>query len=128
MVLGVLKLAVKPKLPCNFPGCPELIDDGGYCDKHRLLVVKYYDKERDSSNKRGYTAHWRKVRAMKLRRNPLCERCEARGKLKEARIVHHIVPIARGGAIHDMDNLMSVCRSCHDVLHSVNGEGQGGVK
>lgn len=24
----------KPKKPCSYPGCPELIEDGSYCKKN----------------------------------------------------------------------------------------------
>lgn len=35
--------------------------------------------------------------------------------------VHHIPPISKGGT-HSQDNLMSVCRSCHNKIHIERGE------
>ncbi|MGB9845924.1 MAG: HNH endonuclease signature motif containing protein [Desulfotomaculales bacterium] len=32
-------------------------------------------------------------------------------------MVHHKRPIKAGGQALDMENLMSVCRACHDKIH-----------
>ncbi|MDD2283570.1 MAG: HNH endonuclease signature motif containing protein, partial [Eubacteriales bacterium] len=72
---------------------------------------------RGTAHQRGYTVRWRRVREMKLKIAPLCEKCKREGKVTAAEIVHHIKPISQGGAVTDMGNLMSVCRHCHDVLH-----------
>ena len=34
-------------------------------------------------------------------------------KLRAATIADHIVPIAKGGAVHSSENLQPVCRECH---------------
>lgn len=56
---------------------------------------------------------WRRIRAMKLEQQPMCEECERRGRLTPAQMVDHIVPINKGGAPLDMDNLQSLCNACH---------------
>lgn len=56
---------------------------------------------------------WRKLRALKLKENPLCEECEQNGVLSPAQMVDHIVPINKGGAPLDMANLQSLCNACH---------------
>lgn len=68
---------------------------------------------------------WKKLRALKLMANPLCERCEAKGKVTPAKDVHHIVPFDQGTTkeqieelAYDYDNLMSVCDPCHDEEHA----------
>jgi 5-methylcytosine-specific restriction protein A len=90
----------------------------GYCEKHK----RQNNRQRAKGNfrERGYTTSWDKVKAMKKRRDPLCEPCLKEGWLVPVHIVHHIKPVEEGGAMLDMDNLMSVCRTCHGKLHSKN--------
>lgn len=82
---------------------------------------KKQDKERGSASARGYSRHWRSVREMKLRRSPLCERCQEEGLVIEATEVHHIIPISDGGAPYTFDNLMSLCHRCHMKIHAGKG-------
>lgn len=72
-------------------------------------------ENRPSSRKRGYNSTWEKVRTMKLSENPLCEQCKAMSRITEAVLVHHINSNPRDNRA---ENLMSVCRPCHDVLHT----------
>ena len=58
---------------------------------------------------------WRKLRKMKLDQDPVCEICRKQGKLTPAQMVDHIVPINKGGAPLDLDNLQSLCNACHAV-------------
>lgn len=98
---------------CLYPGCNNIVQSG-YCDEHK----KYnHPDDRPSSHKRGYTTKWEKVRAVKIKQNPLCEMCEKKGIITPSDIVHHIVPISQGGAVLDYDNLMSLCNKCHAEVH-----------
>ena len=45
----------------------------------------------------------------------MCERCLAAGVLTPTQHVHHIIPLKDGGT-NDDDNLMALCRSCHDAI------------
>jgi 5-methylcytosine-specific restriction protein A len=56
---------------------------------------------------------WQRVRRAKLTDTPLCEHCLARGITAAATEVDHIIPISKGGAWFDADNLQSLCKSCH---------------
>ncbi|MFA5385939.1 MAG: HNH endonuclease [Eubacteriales bacterium] len=105
------------KRPCTYPGCPELTD-GGRCEKHKKQEARRYDEQRGTRQERGYTEDWLKVRRLYLVRHSLCERCEDKGLVVAAEMVHHKQAIRQGGAALDGDNLMSVCRKCHDELHS----------
>ena len=42
----------------------------------------------------------------------LCERCRARGHVRLADVVDHIVPLAHGGPDTD-DNTRNLCNECH---------------
>lgn len=68
------------------------------------------------------TRRWQRLRGMKLKRNPLCERCAKDGLTVGAEIVHHIVHIRKGGpAFPPLSGLESLCQECHNAEHS---EGQ----
>jgi 5-methylcytosine-specific restriction protein A len=57
---------------------------------------------------------WRKLRAMQLAAHPLCADCVAGGRLRAASEVHHkIGRKLRPDLALDLDNLMSLCKSCH---------------
>ena len=58
---------------------------------------------------------WGAVRAQVLRRdNRTCRECGKHGGLLD---VHHVVPLERGGAAYDVDNLKTLCRPCHNKAH-----------
>lgn len=65
------------------------------------------------------TTRWRKLRAKKLKANPLCEVCERQGKLTPARAVDHRIAINAGGpAFPPLDGLASLCLSHHSIKTS----------
>ncbi|MCY4300949.1 MAG: HNH endonuclease signature motif containing protein [Aestuariivita sp.] len=61
------------------------------------------------------TRRWRNLRLQKLEMNPLCERCDV---VTEAKVVHHRRAINDGGDPWDMDNLESLCQTCHNAIHN----------
>lgn len=70
---------------------------------------------------------WKHLRQVKLYNSPLCERCLKMGKTVPADDVHHVVsfmsvddPYERRRLAYDYDNLMSLCRACHNDLHNAN--------
>lgn len=110
---------MSPRMPsstCLTPGCPH-----GALDGHRRCraclqaarALKGKLEDRPNAGERGYDALWRKVRRMKLARDPLCESCRKRRRTVAAQLVDHIVPIRAGGARLDLANLQSMCRRCH---------------
>ena len=105
----------KPKKSCAKQGCPELTE-GRFCEKHQKEEWQAYNRfYRDEFTKRFYNSRaWRKARERKLRINPLCELCLKEGKLVAASIVDHVVPIKEGGEVWDLDNLQSLCKTCHE--------------
>jgi len=75
---------------------------------HAKLHVAKAEAARLSAHARGYDRTWQNLRLMILRRSPLCVRCGT-----GASQVDHIVPIRKGGARLDPDNLQALCHSCH---------------
>lgn len=68
---------------------------------------------------------WRRLRAWKFACNPLCEMCLKEDKVVPAEDVHHIVsfmstddPNQRTFLAYDYDNLMSLCKQCHQSIHN----------
>lgn len=59
------------------------------------------------------TAAWKRLRAAKLAREPLCEYCPAGEKIKPATQVDHRLAINKGGSPWAWDNLASTCERCH---------------
>jgi 5-methylcytosine-specific restriction enzyme A len=60
------------------------------------------------------TARWKVVRQLKLSDQPLCYACELRGQVVIATVVDHVKAIKAGGeAFPPLDELMSLCASCH---------------
>ena len=111
----------RPKKPCAYPGCPELTDEQ-YCEKHKALAQKNYEKySRSADVHKKYGRAWKRIRDSYAQSHPLCERCLKEGRLTPMDEVHHILPISRGGT-HARSNLMSLCRSCHNKIHIEMGD------
>ena len=78
-------------------------------------VVRKPQEGRQHSNTKFYqSTEWRKLRALKLEQQPLCEECLRQDKITKAQMVDHIVPINNGGASLDIENLQSLCHRCHN--------------
>jgi 5-methylcytosine-specific restriction endonuclease McrA len=65
--------------------------------------------ERPSPSARGYDRTWQRLRKMALHASPVCAEC---GRL--ATEVHHMRPIADGGARLEQANLQPLCHACHN--------------
>ena len=99
------------KRPCASPGCPELVDHG-YCEAHASEApVSQYDRAKRDDPLRMATnsTRWLKLRAMVLRRDPVCKTC----KDEPSTDADHKIPIRTGGAKWSLDNLQGVCHGCH---------------
>lgn len=62
---------------------------------------------------------WQQLRQAKwVAENGLCELCKKQGIIKEAREIHHIVPIEKDWSKRlDYDNLLALCSDCHNQQH-----------
>jgi 5-methylcytosine-specific restriction protein A len=115
--------------PCGQPGCPNLIDigvDGNrYCPQHSYLNKSNtrdrfaaLDRKKSAEEVSFYrSAAWTRTSRLYRKEYPLCAECEARGVVKEADAVHHIISIktilTNGGNPLSWKNLQSLCHNCH---------------
>ena len=53
-------------------------------------------------------------RLRRLRAQPLCQDCAARGLVREATVPDHIVPLSLGGSDDD-SNIRCLCADCHQT-------------
>lgn len=53
-----------------------------------------------------------RIRAQHFRSNPLCVKCQSKGKLSLAEELDHIIPLHKGGTDTD-DNRQGLCKECH---------------
>ncbi|WP_027107125.1 HNH endonuclease signature motif containing protein [Ligilactobacillus ceti] len=114
----------KPKRPCSFPNCPELTD-GRFCEKHLKEDNKRYEKYgRKYKPHLRYGRAWKRIRDKYVKTHPFCEMCYKNGILVEVEQVHHKLPLAEGGT-HDINNLISLCQSCHSKVHAKRGDRWG---
>lgn len=117
----------RPKRPCSYPGCPKLTD-GQYCEDHAAVARRQYNRyERAPDINKKYGRAWKRIRDRHISQHPLCEQCEKEGKLIPAAEVHHKIPISKGGT-HARENLMSLCRSCHNKIHHALIEEDGFIE
>ena len=79
------------------------------------------------------SVRWRRLRQHVLSRHPMCQRCEAEGRITPATEVHHVRPVEdaptaaeRARLMFDVHNLRSLCHACHVLTHIEMG--RGGVK
>lgn len=83
----------------------------------------------DAERRRIYQSQrWRMLRLTKLTDAPLCEMCAKKGIIKPAVDIHHIISFMstddeyrRKALAYDYNNLMSLCKECHQFIH--NGKG-----
>lgn len=71
------------------------------------------------------TGQWQRLRLSYLAAHPLCECCLKGGIIKSAKDIHHKVSFMstddkaeRERLAFDSDNLMALCRECHNQIHN----------
>ncbi|PAP79794.1 hypothetical protein B1759_15030 [Rubrivirga sp. SAORIC476] len=111
---------------CQYPGCPASAERGAYSCAAHARPSHEPAVARPSAASRGYDAKWRRVRAMFLRKHPVCvgtvegSRCG-----RPATEVDHITPLADGGT-NEWANLQPFCKSCHSRKTAAENRGAGG--
>lgn len=113
-----LKTIFDPVLPRALPGY--MITDhigcsSGYASEFELVDIA----EQEVVLRKEYAARRQLEKAESWQREAVldrddgkCVRCGASGNL----VVHHITPIEAGGS-DELENMATLCRSCHDAAH-----------
>lgn len=90
--------------------------------KAKKKEKKLYEEERRKIYK---STRWRKLRALKIAEQPLCEMCLKEGRTTIAEDVHHIESfmstddkVLRLALAYDYENLMSICKTHHQMIHN----------
>jgi len=110
----------RPKRQCSEPGCFTLTRQSK-CEQHAKQVSKtrrVYDATpgRRADHRFYSSDQWRRVRRSVLASNPLCVRCQERGRTTAATEVHHVVPRKTAPDLaFETANLMPLCRACHNA-------------
>jgi len=61
------------------------------------------------------SVHWRKLRDLVKREEPLCRMCLAAGRIVPSQVIDHIEPHHGNHKLFfNRENLQSLCKSCHD--------------
>ena len=74
-----------------------------------------------SGEQANYNNAWAKMSKAYRRANPLCECCLVLGVMTDITpgdykgCVDHMIPITRGGSMYNLNNLLALCKSCHDT-------------
>lgn len=84
------------------------------------------DSQYDAERRKIYNSQrWRDLRTWKFTNNPLCEKCMKNNIITPAEDIHHIVsfmrctdPYQMNTLAYDYDNLMSLCKKCHQEIHN----------
>lgn len=80
----------------------------------------------DAERRKIYSSErWRRLRAWKFACDPLCELCLREDKTVPAEDIHHVVSFMstddlqqRIHLAYNYDNLMSLCKQCHQRVHN----------
>lgn len=67
-----------------------------------------------NNSKKYQTQKWRRFRKRCLELSPLCVHCKAKGETTAANVLDHIIPIRLGGEMYAVDNVQTLCNSCHN--------------
>lgn len=79
-------------------------------------------------NRLIHTTKWLMLRREILTKYPICQRCEAEGRLIPATEVHHVRPVEeafskaeRVQRMYDPHNVRALCHDCHVRTHTELG-------
>ena len=113
-------------------GCNTLIPKEGeaYCNKckeklnknrNRAYNFKRGTDEGEVKIKKFYNSEaWKRTKKIRLLiDNGMCVECLKEGRLTKATTVHHIIEVKEDWSKRfDIDNLISLCHSCHNKKHN----------
>lgn len=107
----------------------------------RNQIVNHYKQKKEENNKKYIKKHndywnryyqdhrWKELRNWYYNLHPCCEICEAQGIVTPADHVHHCKKFSSGlteeakyNLLLNPNNLMSVCRHDHKIIHKIMDE------
>lgn len=75
-----------------------------------------------------HSTRWLRLRRARLSAHPLCERCQAEGRIRAATEVHHRRPVEQAATPAERErrmfapaNLQALCHDCHVRTHTEMG-------
>ena len=108
---------------CLFPGCQCFrIDNSNYCERHQEYGKQKEQKRtaflfaKRSNEELYHTAEWKQLRKQKLTETPFCEICGISKEYTILEIHHKIPPRGNPELFYSFQNLMCVCKSCHQKI------------
>ena len=110
--MAMLKLCQCGKpIPIGKSACPFCL--GKKKDRHRLYDEHRRDKRAEAFYK---SKEWNRIRLQALVRDHfLCQECLKHRRITKAVIVDHRIPISVDWSLRlSLDNLQSLCQSCHN--------------
>lgn len=61
------------------------------------------------------------MRERVLQEEPICRPCKEQGRVTQAVIADHIIPLGEGGT-GERDNYQGICEPCHDVKTAIEAK------
>lgn len=116
-----------PKKVCNYSGCNNLVNmNETCCSEHRVESDKkrhkcYKVRRKDKEEQAFYNSkEWHIVRTNIIARDlGLCKVCLSKNRIRVADVVHHIIELKESRELGlRTSNLLSLCNSCHQEIHS----------
>ena len=106
--------------------CGKKIEQGATCKCLKDTVKEYnrnirYNKDNKEYSSFYNTTHWNRMsKYIRSKYNGLCLVCYVRYKIMNgANVVHHIIELKEDYSKRlEEDNLITLCHSCHNILHS----------
>lgn len=107
---------------CTYPGCNVAIEVNDFdrssprCSQHPTThVPKKIYAHHSHEGKHIYSSYrWKKLRKQYAESQPLCEHCLKFDIVTPLAVVDHVKEIQHGGEPYDINNLQSLCHSCHN--------------
>lgn len=85
------------------------------CSKEYNKSYNVFQRDNEVHENVYNSTRWRELREMALKRDKgLCVTCLKNNRIERAVLVDHIVEISDSGEPFDINNLQSLCSSCHN--------------
>jgi 5-methylcytosine-specific restriction protein A len=120
-------MAQKKLHVCNKMGCNNLTRNR-FCEQHEYIEIeerkainRRYNQNRTDDKEQAFykSKGWKIARKKALARDEyICQDCKRLGYIVPAVTVHHIIPIKEEWKLRlIIENMVSLCESCHQQRH-----------